>query len=498
MTHPPLEHPPEALLSKSTIKKIYFMGIAGTGMGSVAGLCKEAGFDVSGSDLNIYPPMSDMLERMDIKVQTPYLAEHINDSSADLVVVANALSRGNVEIEAVLNKRLKYTSFPKLLGDLFLKDCESVVVTGTHGKTTTSSLLAHILRELGEDPGYLIGGVPKNFNKGFEVGSGKTFISEGDEYDTAFFDKKSKFLHYYPKTLLINNLEFDHADIFKDLDAIKTMFKELIEKVKVKSNVLCNWDDLNVRELIQEVGLVDQITKVASFGESKDTYLDITTTSIDTEDISRPTWAITYNSVLLGEFRLHSPLTGRHNMANLSMVVATLCKLMETKAIKAFTCDDLQQALASFQNVKRRLEYLGSAAGTDIFEDFAHHPTAVKMIIDNFKTSFPKRRLVVAFEPKNATARRNVFEEQYSRELAHADVVLLGACPSDERIPLEQRMDTKRICERIGSSAHRFGDNDQILQWLKDNARDNDIVVFMSSGSFSGIQHKSLEALKSL
>ena len=482
---------------KGNIESIYFMGIAGTGMAAVAGLTQEAGYKVLGSDNNVYPPMSTMLEELNIDVLTPYREENLRESNPDLVIVANCLSRGNKEIEALIDSNIPFTSFPKLLGDFFLKERHSIVVTGTHGKTTTSSLIAHMLDDLGENPGYIVGGIPKNFQRSFRLGTGKCFVTEGDEYDTAFFDKASKFLHYQPKTLLFNNLEFDHADIFDSLQDIEKMFKQVISLVTNKGNIICNWDDQNVRKVIEDLGIQEQVTKVSCFGMSKNTDLEIR--GIEVKQVSNGliVWTVNYNSKWWGEFKIETPLSGRHNVANISQMLATIGSLAENQIIKNTTIDDIKNSLKKFKSVKRRLEYIGSVGNKDVYEDFAHHPTAVKMIIDNFKTTFPNRRLVAAFEPKNATSRRNTFEAAYIDVLSGADVVLMGACPEDNRIPKEQQMNTERICSKIGGNAHAFKKNDEILDWLKINSLEKDIIVFMSSGSFSGVQHKIIETLKS-
>lgn len=479
------------------VKNIYFMGVAGTGMASVAGLAQEAGYNVTGSDLNVYPPMSTMLEELKIPVMTPYKETNLEEANPDLVVVANCLSRGHVEVEPLLDSEIPYTSFPKLLGDFFLNKRHAVVVTGTHGKTTTTSLVSHMLKELQVDPGYIIGGIPKNFSKSFHLGSGQPFVIEGDEYDTAFFDKESKFLHYHPKTLLFNNLEFDHADIFSSLDDIEKMFKKVISLVPDKKGVVCNWDDENVRRVIDEMGITDDVTKVSCYGKSPNTDLELVDIDVTKATPVNQIWTAAFKSKWWGNFSIDTPLSGRHNIANIAQMLATLGNLIELDVIPNVSIEQIKAALNKFKSVKRRLEHLGEANGIDIFEDFAHHPTAVKMIIDNFKTSFPNRRLVVAFEPKNATSRRNTFESDYSNELAKADVVLLGACPVDTRIPEHERMSTKRIANAIGTSkAYAFDDNESILEWIKENTQSNDIIAFMSSGSFSGVQHKTVGVLK--
>lgn len=481
---------------------IYFMGIAGTGMGTVAGLFKEAGYHVLGSDAGVYPPMSNLLNDLNIEVKTPYHPSNLSqlEKSPDLVVVANCLSRGHEELESLLASEIPYTSFPKLLGDEFLANQESIVVTGTHGKTTTSSLLTHVLKELGHDPGYVIGGVPKSFGKSFHVGAGNLFVTEGDEYDTAFFDKESKFLHYYPKTLLINNLEFDHADIFNSLEDIKRMFAKLIDKVKDKKSIICNWDDDNVRGLILSKGLENQVTKISLsyLGISRDQKAvhSVEAANLEKVNVNTPLmWTMNLKTVTWGEQILKTPMSGHHNMYNACMALAAISNLIERNVIEKPDFTMVQDAFLKFENVKRRLDHLGSRNGIDVYEDFAHHPTAVAHIIETFRHSAPNKRIVACFEPKNATARRNIFEDDYAEKLAGADLVLIGASPVDLRIPEENRMNTNNICKKIGSHAKNFSTNEELLDWASANLKKDDVVIFMSSGSFSGIQHKLLEAL---
>lgn len=479
--------------SKTNIEKgaaLYFVGIGGTGMASVAGLCQEAGYKVTGSDAGIYPPMSDMLRELGIETYSPYAAENLAGKKPDVAVIANVLSRGNVELEHVISNNIPYVSFPALMGELFLKHRHTCVVAGTHGKTTTSSLLAHTLNELGEDPGFLIGGIPRNFPRSFRIGSGKTFVIEGDEYDTAFFDKGPKFLHYCPRLAILNNLEFDHADIYPNLEAIEKQFVKLAGLVEDPKGVIANMDDPGIAKIMRETGMDTRVTKVATSGQTKDAVISVGDISIRASSESGVQhWRAIYACKTLGNITIETTLSGRHNIANIAMVLAALQNLTEAGVIKKPSADKLQAAFSSFKNVKRRLDRLAYANNIEVYEDFAHHPTAVKLVIEGFKQAFPNRRLVVAFEPRSATQRRNVFQDDYARTLSLADAIYIGECPEDKRIPEDKRMSTTKLQQAIGTKARSFPTNKDLLTSLQKDLRPGDSVVFMSSGSFSGIQH---------
>ncbi|SME90261.1 UDP-N-acetylmuramate--L-alanine ligase [Pseudobacteriovorax antillogorgiicola] len=469
----------------SSNAQLYFIGIGGTGMASTAGLAQEAGFQVSGSDANLYPPMSTLLDDLKIPVRTPYSKDNINGLKTDMVIIANALSRGHEELEEILSQGFPYTSFPEFLGEMILKQRQSIVVAGTHGKTTTTSMMAHVLRSLGHDPGYLIGGIPKNFSKSFHLGSDAPFVIEGDEYDTAFFDKNSKFLHYYPKFLIFNNLEFDHADIFKDLAAIEHQFDLLFDRMDNKKNVLANWDDPGVRNFLETRKLAHEVTRVSTVGENADCDFHL-------EDVipGQKSWRAVVKTPRWGQLNFETSAIGQHNIANFTQVVACIDRLVSAQVIPEPDSLSLSQSIASFEGVQRRLDHLASVNDIEIYEDFAHHPTAVALVLQTFKRSYPDRRLFVAFEPRNATSRRNIFTKRYAEALNIADQVLLGYCPVDKRIPEELRMNTAVIAESIGSKAEFFESNEDLLNSLVAKMKPKDAIIFMSSGSFSGIQYK--------
>ncbi len=473
---------------------VYFMGIGGTGMASVAGLAQEAGYKVSGSDANIYPPMSTMLDELGIKVLTPYSAENLNTTQPKLVVVANALSRGHVELEAMLSSGISYTSFPAFLGDHFLQHRSSIVVAGTHGKTTTTSLLACVCKDLGWEPGYLIGGIPRDLPRSFALGKGPLFAIEGDEYDTAFFDKDSKFLHYRPRYVILNNIEFDHADIFKDLAAIELQFTRLLKLVADPKHIIANIDDPGVASLLDRLHLTEKVTTVAAMG--KNTKAQVRLLRLTAPEPSKgDLWKIELQAANGQRREVLTQLAGPHNAANICQVLACLDLVQAAGDAKTVDFAKVASAVQAFAGVKRRLDRLASFKNIDVFEDFAHHPTAVKAVLESLRTLYPNRRLIVAFEPKNATSRRSIFMKEFAQSLGLADRVLIGACSVDQRIPADQRMNTSEMARLIGERAQAFADNEALLESLLQQAKPNDAIIFMSSGSFSGIQYRLGERL---
>jgi UDP-N-acetylmuramate: L-alanyl-gamma-D-glutamyl-meso-diaminopimelate ligase len=476
--------------------KIYFMGIGGTGMAAVAGLCQEAGYAVVGSDGAMYPPMSTMLDELKIPVFTPYAAENLSQAKPDLVVVANALSRGHVELEALLKSGIPYTSFPKLTGDEVLSKRIGVVVTGTHGKTTTASLMAHVLFELGEEPGFVIGGIPHNFPRSFRLGTGKTFVIEGDEYDTAFFDKGPKFLHYHPHHLILNNIEYDHADIYASVEAIEAQFDNVTALVPKDGTVIANWDDARVRNIFKRLTPKAKVVKVSTTGLDKTADVWLGAWVATEKNRGTQLWRASVHTKTWGDLQIETTLSGLHMLANITQVIATVESLAAGGFIRPVKGEQLTKAIASFESVARRLDHLGNAGDIDVFEDFAHHPTAVGLVIEGFKAVYPKRKLHVAFEPKNATSRRNTFQKDYVKKLGLADEIYIGPCSEDKRIPLEERMNTQDLANEIGGKAHAFQSNDDLLTKMIESIRPGDAIIFMSAGSFSGIQYRLLAALK--
>ncbi len=434
-----------------------------------------------------------MLEELKINVHTPYAPQNLEAAKPDLVVVANALSRNHVELEALLKTQTPYTSFPAFLGTNILNQKKPIVVSGTHGKTTTTSIITFIMLQLGWDPGYLIGGIPRDLPKSFSLGKGELFAIEGDEYDTAFFDKNSKFLHYRPKYVILNNIEFDHADIFKDLAAIEKQFTDLIHLVPNKRHIIANVDDVGVAKLLTQLKLESEVTRVATRGETADATIKLK--SLKAPKKGETFW--TLDIELEGGLRtnIRTTLAGPHNAANICQVIACLQQIHKAGDSKDFPIEKIAAAIEKFQGVQRRLDKLSSVNDIDVFEDFAHHPTAVKAVIESMRALYPERRLLVAFEPKNATSRRNIFMKEFAKSLSLADRVFIGACAVDQRIPANERMDTAEMAHMIGSGAEAFDDNETLLNSLLDTAKSHDTILFMSSGSFSGIQYRIGERL---
>lgn len=480
-------------------KKVYFVGIGGTGMASVAGLMQEAGYEISGSDTGIYPPMSTMLEELKIPVSTPYDSSNLERAKPDLAIIANVLSRGNVELEAVLDSGIPFTSFPAVCGGLFLKPRIGVVVTGTHGKTTTSSIMAHVLTELGEDPGFVIGGIPRNFPRSFHLGTGKTFVIEGDEYDTAYFDKGPKFLHYHPHHLILNNLEFDHADIYPNVEAIEAQFVKLCALVPENGAIIANIDDPGIARLLDKTKPRAKVIRVATSGETPGAPVTVDNLRSRATGPAEQEWTADIKTRTLGTIPVRTHLSGKHNMANIAQVIACLESLAGGGHLKnALSAQNILAALDSFKNVKRRLDHLASGGDIDVYEDFAHHPTAVGLVIDGFRAAYPDRRLLVAFDPRNATSRRNVFQAAFAEKLSKADKIFIGPCPVDTRIPEGERMNTREMANAIGSAAKAYDSHEDLLGELRAALKPGDAVIFMSSGSFNGIQHELASTVKSL
>jgi UDP-N-acetylmuramate: L-alanyl-gamma-D-glutamyl-meso-diaminopimelate ligase len=475
---------------------VYFMGIAGTGMAAVAGLMQEAGYTVSGSDNEVYPPMSTMLDELGIKYSTPYSKENLTNKEVDLVVVANVLSKGHIEVEEMLRLGMAYTSFPALLGKYFLDTRKSLVIAGTHGKTTTTAIVTYLLQELGEDPSYMIGGIPRNLGRSFHLGKGSAFVIEGDEYDTAYFDKESKFLHYRPTHVVFNNLEFDHADIFKDLEAIEKMFEKLLDLVPVPARIIANIDDPGVARVLKAKNIHDLVTRVSPRGGDKSAAVWCGEPTVASTKQGTRRWKFEVTSEVFGNLKIDTALVGIYNVANIAQAIGCLGSMVRAGNLKAdISTRAIEGAITRFTGVQRRFDHLGSIRDIDIYEDFAHHPTAVGLVIEAFRKGNPNRRLVVAFEPRNATARRNVFQAAYAKTLATADEVLIGKCGVDLRIKKEERMDIESIGRAIGKKAKVFPENQDLLEHLMGTLKSGDAVIFMSSGSFSGIQYKLLDQL---
>jgi UDP-N-acetylmuramate: L-alanyl-gamma-D-glutamyl-meso-diaminopimelate ligase len=459
-------------------EKLYFIGIGGTGMSSVAGLMQELGHHIVGSESGLYEPTKSLLRSFRIKVNIPYDDNNILNHPADLYVIANSLSRGNVELESVLAKKLNYTSFPELLKNKVLKHKDPLVVCGTHGKTTTTSLLSYCLEELNESPGYLIGGYCKNLKKSFCVGK-KLFVIEGDEYDTAFFDKNPKLFHYLPQYLILNNIEFDHADIYNNIEEIEQVFTTTVENIKDKSKIIANSEDPRVFSLLKKLKIEE---KVRTTSITQNSFVKI----ISSQPQTKLLWQTIF-STPLGNLEINTSLWGIHNSKNIAQVIATILALQEDKKIKTVTLEQLKQIIEKFSGISKRLEKIGYLNQAPIYFDFAHHPSAVTTTLATIRSLFPHKNIIAAFEPKNATSRRNIFTSKYQQAFSSADKVLLGPCIKDPRIPEKQQMDTDKLAQLIGNKAHAFSSFVDLQTWLQTNTAQDDLIIFMSPGDFANI-----------
>jgi len=463
---------------KEARKKFHFLGICGTAMASVAAALQERGFKVTGSDENVYPPMSSFLQKKGIAVKEGYRAENI-PADADVVVIGNAMKRGNPEVETVLSRKLFYLSLPEVLKNHFLRGRHNLVVTGTHGKTTTTALLGWIMEKAGCNPAYLIAGMPKNFGQGARLNDSKYFVIEGDEYDTAFFDKRSKFIHYLPELLIINNIEFDHADIFKNLDEIKLSFRRLLNIVPQNGMVLLNGDDPNCVEVAK-----DCLAQMIEVGFSKNCGQRI-------RDVAYSPESSTFK---LGEETFEIPLVGEFNVRNAAMA-AMAARFYDVPKKK------IDSAFKSFAGIARRQELRGEARGVKVIDDFGHHPTAVAQTLQALRHRYRGHRLWAVFEPRSNTTRRAVFQQQLPEALKFADGVFISQVARLEQIPENERLKPERVVAAIakaGRPAFYEQNADTIVNRIIPMLRPNDVVVVFSNGGFDNIHEKLLMRLREL
>ena len=463
-------------------RRVHLIGICGTAMATLAALLRSRGDDVQGSDEHVYPPMSDFLAAEGIPILAGYAADHIT-SDLDLVVVGNAISRGNVELEAVLDRSIRYASLPETIRDTFLWDAESVVVAGTHGKTTTTSLTAWVLTSGGADPSMLVGGIAKNFGAGgasYRVGRGRTFVIEGDEYDSAYFDKTAKFLKYLPDIAVVNNVEFDHADIYPDLDAVRLAFARFVQLVPGRGLVLLGADSPDAAALATHAR-----SRVQTFGLA----VDATWRASDvTPDGGGTRFQLSGPDGVAGPFFL--PMRGAHNVRNAlaALAVGHECGL-DVAALRT--------GLASFAGVKRRLEVVGERRGVTVYDDFAHHPTAVAETIAAMRAARVGHRLWTVFEPRSASSCRRVFQQDFATAFAGADEVVIAPIYRSS-LPEAVRLSETELIDDLqaaGVSARQLPDVDAIVAYVAAHATEGDDIVVMSNGGFGGIHGKLLEAL---
>jgi UDP-N-acetylmuramate: L-alanyl-gamma-D-glutamyl-meso-diaminopimelate ligase len=454
--------------------KIYFIGICGTAMGNGALLMRAMGHDVAGSDDSIYPPMSDLLKEQGIDILPGYHAENLLRMKPDVVVVGNAMSRGNEEVEAVLEQRIPFTSLPELLKREVIQGRTSIVITGTHGKTTTSSLMAWTLEASGRAPNFLIGGVPENFRQGFQARKDSPYVVlEGDEYDTAFFDKRSKFFHYLPTVLIVNNIEFDHADIFASLGDIKLAFKRVLNLVPRNGVIIANADDRNVMEVVSGAPapvLTFGLTGNANYVAENIEYSE-TTSRFALRVVGHP----------VGHIEI--PMLGEFNVRNALAVTVAAEYLGLSRA-------EIQEAFSGFRSIKRRLEKRGEFNGVTVYDDFAHHPTAILQTLRALRQRYPDQGIIALFEPRSNTTRRNIFQRELAECFAPADVVFISQIARLNLLKPEERLDPEKVISDIratGKDAHYLPDADSIAREAAKTAKQGDIIVVMSNGSFGGI-----------
>src|SRR5437868_2668286 len=445
-------------------------------MASVAVALQARVFKESGWDKNVYPPMSNFLQEKGITAKGGYRPENI-PADTDVVVIGNAMKRGNPEVEAVLNQKLFYLSLPEVLKNYFLRGRHNLVVTGTHGKTTTTALLAWIITSAGHRPSYMIGGIPRNLGQGAQFNDSKFFVIEGDEYDTAFFDKRSKFVHYLPELVIVNNIEFDHADIFHDLDEIKVSFRHLLRIVPQNGMVLLNGDDANCREVANEC-----LTQIVEVGFGINCAAQI-------RDIA---YSAGGSRFTLAEDKFETPLIGEFNIRNAAMAISAA-------KFYGISVDAIRHALETFKGIARRQEIRGEARGVKVIDDFGHHPTAIAQTLTGLRYRYPHHRLWAIFEPRSNTTRRAVFQHELPNALKLADGVFISEVAKLEQIPEEERLNHEAVVETIaqsGKPAFYEREEDVIVERIIPLLKEKDIVVVFSNGGFDNIHAKLLQKLK--
>jgi UDP-N-acetylmuramate: L-alanyl-gamma-D-glutamyl-meso-diaminopimelate ligase len=462
------------------MQRIHLIGICGTAMGTLAAMLKARGHDVRGSDQQVYPPMSDFLRQQGITLLEGYDPAHIVPE-LDLVIVGNAISRGNPELEEVLDRKIRYCSLPEAIRDHFLWRARSVVIAGTHGKTTTTSLTGWLLTHAGKDPSVLIGGIAENFEGSYRLGGGREFVIEGDEYDSAFFDKTAKFLKYLPDVAVVNNIEYDHADIYPDLDAIRLAFRRLVNLVPRRGLLLLgadNADALALRELarcrVETFGLSNGAT-----WQAHDLRVQATST----------TFSLRREGTPVGSFEV--PMLGAFNVRNAVAAIAVA-------AGSGVDTDTLAEGLRQFRGVRRRMQLRGTADGVMVYDDFAHHPTAIEETLAGVRSAHPERRIWAIFEPRSATSCRRIFQADFARALGHADRVILPAV-FRSTLPDDQRLSAEGLVADLGAAgvdAAYIPQTNEIVRTVAHRAEPGDLVIVMSNGGFDNIHQKLLEALE--
>ncbi len=466
------------------IKEIYMVGIGGIAMGTLAGMLKSQGYNIVGSDENIYPPMSDMLKRWEIETFSGFDAANI--SQPDLAIIGNVVSRGNVEAEHILNMKIPYLSMAQALYDFFLKDKEVISISGTHGKTTTTALMAHILEVAGEGPSFFIGGVAKNYNTNFKLGNGKYFVIEGDEYDSAFFEKIPKFILYRPYHAVLTSLEFDHADIYNSFDEIKIWFKRLVNIIPSKGNIIFSAGYTHLKDVVSR-----SFSHCCSFGNDgadfcykfikySGKYAELRIISKDFENID-----------------LKTTLMGDYNYQNITSAVSMALQLGVDIAL-------IRKAVASFEGVKRRQELIYDSEGIKIYDDFAHHPTSIRSVLKEMKKKYSEATVWAVYEPRSATSRRSIFQDDLPQAFFAADKTIIKQPYKLDSIPENEQIDIKKVLQIIkneGKDARLFNNVDKIVDSIFSEIRpgnETNIIVIMSNGGFDGIYTKMIKKAEAL
>lgn len=461
--------------------KIHLVAACGTGMGTLACILKEMGHQVTGSDQNVYPPMSDFLAEKGVSLFSGFHPANL-DGNPDLVIIGNAVTRDNPEALAVMEKNLAYLSMPQAVNRFLAAGRKIILVTGTHGKTTTSSIMAHILASSGRDPSFMIGGILKDYHSSFRIGKGEYMVIEGDEYDTAFFDKGPKFMHYDPHITIMTGLEFDHADIFRDFDHIREIFSRLVKKVQSTSHILACLDNQPLMEILAQTG-----ASIETYGQTGERQGDWFFTNHGIKDGF--TWADIHGPGR--SYPVKTRMVGRHNLLNFLACAAAAEKI-------GIEPESIQRAMAGFSGVKRRQEIRGVKKGITVMDDFAHHPSAVRETIAAVKPFYPRGRVVAVFEPRTNTSMRRVFQDSYPGAFAQADMVCICKPSVKKNIPDPERFSPEQLAgdiNALGIEAHCFEGVDEILDFLPLVLKQGDLVLVMSNGGFDNIHARILEQI---
>jgi UDP-N-acetylmuramate: L-alanyl-gamma-D-glutamyl-meso-diaminopimelate ligase len=464
-------------VTPGSVKRIHLVGVGGTGMGSFAGMLKAAGYTVTGSDQNVYPPMSDMLAQWGVDVMTPYSPDNLDAAKPDLVIIGNVIRRVNPEATAVRERGLPQMSFPAAFGSLVLAQNHSVVVAGTHGKTTTSALMAHVLVAAGLDPSFLIGGVTANYNSNYRLGEGGFVVVEGDEYDTAYFDKGPKFLHYRARTAMVTSVEFDHADIYRDMAHYESAYERFARTIPEDGFLAVCASYPNAVEIVRR----SATCRVATYGA----HTELGEADFMAVDVrfgpEGSHFEIREPGGRSGPLLL--PMSGMHNVENAAGVYAC------ARAI-GLSASQVRDGFASFAGIKRRQEIRGEPAGVLVVDDFAHHPTAVRETIQAVKLRYPDRRLWAVFEPRSNTSRRNIHQQEYARAFDSADVVAIKVPDAHDQVPTGEELSVPKIVDAVrerGIEAHSAATVEEIAAQVLKGARKRDVLLVMSNGAFGGL-----------